>query len=62
VRIEGFPALEDVHRGGRFCQYDVGVAPDQVVLVSMRGGSPDSCTALQGVLLGLLANLPGPRT
>jgi hypothetical protein len=36
--------------GGRFCQYDVGVAPDQVVLASMTGGSPDSwCAAGRAV-------------
>jgi hypothetical protein len=39
VRIEGDPALETFTEGGRFCQYDVGVAPDQVVLASMTGGS-----------------------
>ena len=61
MRVAGYPALETFTEGGRFCQYDVGVAPDQVVLASMSGGSPDSCTALQGVLPALLAALPAPR-
>lgn len=58
VRIEGYPALETFTGQGEFCQYDVGVAPDQVVMASMENGVPDSCTALQSVLPAILANLP----
>ncbi|MGH4019233.1 MAG: DUF3558 family protein [Pseudonocardiaceae bacterium] len=58
VRVEGYPALETFTGQGEFCQYDVGVAPDQVVMASMENGVPDSCTALQSVLPAILANLP----
>ncbi len=58
VRLEGYPALETFTDQGRFCQYDVGLAPDQVVMAAMTGGSPDSCTALQKVLPAVLSNLP----
>jgi hypothetical protein len=58
VRLAGYPALETFTGAGEFCQYDVGVAPDQVVMASLEGGRPDSCTALQAVLPGLVANLP----
>lgn len=58
VRLAGYPALETFTGSGEFCQYDVGVAPDQVLMVSLAGGKPDSCTALQAVLPGVLANLP----
>lgn len=58
VRLEGYPALETFTEHGRFCQYDVGSAPDQVVIGTMIGGMPDSCTALQAVLAAVLANLP----
>ncbi len=61
VRIEGYPALETFTGQGEFCQYDVGVAPDQVVMASMQNGVPDSCTALQSVLPAILANLPAHR-
>lgn len=58
VRIEGYPALETFTEGGAFCQYDVGVAPRQVLMAALEGGSPDSCTALQGLLPNLLGGLP----
>jgi hypothetical protein len=58
VRLAGYPALETFTGVGEFCQYDVGVAPDQVVMASLEGGSPDSCSALQTVLPGILASLP----
>lgn len=58
VRLAGYPALETFTGSGEFCQYDVGIAPDQVVMASMEGGSPDSCTALQAMLPGVVANLP----
>ncbi len=58
VRIEGYPALETFTGRGEFCQYDVGVAPNQVVMASMDNGVPDSCTALQSVLPVILADLP----
>jgi Protein of unknown function (DUF3558) len=58
VRLAGYPALETFTGTGEFCQYDVGVAPDQVVMASLQGGRPDSCTALQAVLPDLVANLP----
>ena len=58
VRIEGYPALETFTGRGEFCQYDVSVAPNQVVMASMHNGVPDSCTALQSVLPAILANLP----
>ena len=58
VRIEGYPALETFTGQGEFCQYDVGVAPNQVVMASMQNGMPDSCTALQSALPAILASLP----
>jgi hypothetical protein len=58
VRLAGYPALETFTGAGEFCQYDVGVAADQVVMASLQGGTPDSCTALQAVLPAMLANLP----
>ena len=58
VRLAGYPALETFTGTGEFCQYDVGVAATQVVSASLQGGTPDSCTALQAVLPGVVANLP----
>ena len=58
VRLAGYPALETFTGAGEFCQYDVGVAPDQVVMASLEGGTPDSCTALQTVLPDVVSNLP----
>jgi uncharacterized protein DUF3558 len=58
VRLAGYPALETFTGTGEFCQYDVGVAADQVVMASLQGGTPDSCTALQAVLPAMLATLP----
>lgn len=59
VRLAGYPALETFTGSGEFCQYDVGVAADQVLLVALDGGVPDSCTALQSLLPPVLAALPG---
>lgn len=61
VRLAGFPALETFTAGGEFCQYDVAVAADRVVLAALEGGEPDACTALQALLPGVLAGLP-PRS
>ena len=61
VRLAGYPALETFTGKGEFCQYDVAVAATQVVSASLQGGSPDSCTALQAVLPGVVANLPALR-
>jgi hypothetical protein len=58
VRLAGYPALETFTGTGEFCQYDVGVAPNQVLMASLEGGTPDSCTALQAVLPGVVGNLP----
>lgn len=58
VRLAGYPALETFTGVGEFCQYDVGVSATQVLSASLEGGSPDSCTALQSVLPGVVANLP----
>ena len=58
VRLAGYPALETFTGKGEFCQYDVGVAANQVLSASLDGGSPDSCTALQAVLPGVVASLP----
>ena len=58
VRLAGYPALETFTGTGEFCQYDVAVAPDQVLMASLVGGSPDSCTALQAVLPDVVRNLP----
>jgi hypothetical protein len=58
VRLDGYPALETFTAGGEFCQYDVGVAADQVVMASLEAGTPDSCTALQNLLPSVFANLP----
>ncbi len=60
VRLAGFPALETFTAGGDFCQYDVAVADDRVVLAALEGGDPDACTALQALLPGVLVGLP-PR-
>ena len=53
-----YAALETFTGAGEFCQYDVGVASDQVVMASLQGGRPDSCTALQAVLPDVVAALP----
>ena len=58
VRLGGYPALETFTGAGEFCQYDVAVAATQVLSASLDGGTPDSCTALQRVLPGVVANLP----
>lgn len=58
VRLAGFPALETFTAGGGFCQYDVGIAPDQVVIASLEGGLPDSCTALHRVVPAIVTALP----
>lgn len=58
VRLDGYPALETFTGAGEFCQYDVGIAPDQVVLIALDGGVPDSCTELQEIAPGLLDRLP----
>lgn len=58
VRLAGYPALETFTDQGSFCQYDIGLAPDQVVMAALTGGSPDSCTALQEVLPAVLNGLP----
>ncbi|MCA1675918.1 MAG: hypothetical protein LC799_28350, partial [Actinobacteria bacterium] len=58
VRLAGYPALETFTEQGQYCQYDVGPAPDQVVIGAMSGGMPDSCTALQSVMITALGNLP----
>ena len=59
VRLAGYPALETFTGSGEFCQYDIGVADDQALLVALDGGEPDSCTALQALLPPVLARLPG---
>lgn len=58
VRLAGYPALETFTEEGRYCQYDVGPAPDQVLIGAMSGGEPDSCTALQNMMITALGNLP----
>lgn len=58
VRLAGYPALETFTERGEFCQYDVAVAADQAVMVSLEGAAPDSCTALQAVVPAVLSNLP----
>lgn len=58
VRIEGYPAVETFTEQGVYCEYDVGVAPNQALIATMTGGQPDSCTRLQDVLAGVLENLP----
>ena len=58
VRIEGYPALETFTGRGEFCQYDVAMALNQVVMASMENGAPESCTALQSVLPAVLSGLP----
>jgi hypothetical protein len=62
VRLAGYPALETFTGKGEFCQYDVAVSATQVLSASLQGGSPDSCTALQAVLPGVVANLPALRS
>jgi Protein of unknown function (DUF3558) len=59
VRVAGYPALETFTGEGEFCQYDVGIAADQALLVAFDGGEPDSCTALQTLLPPVLSLLPG---
>ncbi|MHA6785485.1 DUF3558 family protein [Pseudonocardia saturnea] len=58
VRLAGYPALETFTGEGEFCQYDVGTAQDQVVLVALDGGVPDSCTELQELVPDILGRLP----
>lgn len=59
VRLAGYPALETFTGAGEFCQYDLGIAADQALLVALDGGEPDSCTALQTLLPPVLSRLPG---
>lgn len=59
VRLAGYPALETFTGEGGFCQYDIGIAEDQALLVALDGGEPDSCTALQALLPPVLSGLPG---
>lgn len=67
VRVAGYPALETFTEGGGFCQYDVGIAPDQVVLAGLTDGTgdtgdtADSCAALQPVLTAMVDGLPSAR-
>ncbi|MGH3568015.1 MAG: hypothetical protein ACRDRH_18685 [Pseudonocardia sp.] len=58
VRLVGYPTLETFTERGEFCQYDVGVAADQAVMMSLVDTAPDSCTALQAVVPAVLSNLP----
>jgi Protein of unknown function (DUF3558) len=58
VRVSGFPALETFTGRGEFCQYDVGIADTQAVLLSMEAATPDTCSTLQRVLPMVVANLP----
>ncbi|MGH3762194.1 DUF3558 family protein [Actinophytocola sp.] len=61
VRLRGYPALETFTTGGEFCRYDVGVAQEQAIVATMDGGKPDSCTALQKLLTGVLSQLPASK-
>jgi hypothetical protein len=61
VRLAGYPALETFTKGGTFCRYDVGVAKEQAIVATMDGGKPDSCTALQKLLTGVLSRLTAPE-
>ena len=58
VRLAGYPALETFTARGEFCRYDVGVASDQAIVATMRGGEPDSCSALQDLLTVVIDRLP----
>jgi hypothetical protein len=58
VRIAGYPALETFTRQGKYCRYDLGNAPDQVLVATMTGGTPDSCQALQPILNDVVEGLP----
>jgi len=58
VRVEGYPALETFTGAGEFCQYDIGIADEQAVMVVGENLLPDSCDALQAVIPGLLGKLP----
>lgn len=61
VRVTGFPALETFTGRGEFCQYDVGIAATQVVMVSLEAATPDSCSTLQRLVPLVAANLPAER-
>jgi hypothetical protein len=61
VRVSGYPALETFTGRGEFCQYDVGIAETQVVMVAMDALAPDSCSTLQRVVPMVAANLPRVR-
>lgn len=58
VRVAGYPALETFTGRGEFCQYDVGIADGQVVMVSMDAAGADSCSTLQRIVPLVAANLP----
>lgn len=62
VRVAGYPALETFTGRGEFCQYDVGVAADQVVIATLDAPTPDSCTVLQSVVPLAAENLPAARS
>ncbi len=61
VRVAGYPALETFTGLGEFCQYDVGVAVDQALIVALARTVQDSCTVLQSVVPVLAGNLPPYR-
>lgn len=58
VRVAGYPALETFTGAGEFCQYDVGVADDQVVMAALNAPASDACTSLQALLPTVVRNLP----
>jgi hypothetical protein len=58
VRVAGYPALETFTGRGEFCQYDVGIADAQVLMLAMEGPAPDSCSTLQAVVGMVIPNLP----
>lgn len=58
VRIGGYPALETFTNRGAYCRYEVGYASGRAFIVAMRGGRPNSCTALHPAMTDILGNAP----
>jgi hypothetical protein len=58
VRVSGYPALETFTGRGEFCQYDVGIADTQVMMIAMDTPGADSCSKLQTVIPMIAGNLP----
>jgi hypothetical protein len=58
VRVSGFPALETFTGRGEFCEYDVGIAEGQALIMTLDAPAPDSCSTLQAIVPLVTGNMP----